>query len=193
MQLNYTSHEPINNLCNTLMSNRLVRFQTLIRLKNDPNFIEEHFLGIVSEDCLLRFIQKCRKVRSLQRILPSIMDCVNDDCITDEIVSQALSYKNEKTKEGIIIALSHKHLSTDMLRRLCKTNICFECYFELAIAAYMDTKASAYDVKEAIDFLIKSPFSGMISNLIDEMRTIQISDISKRDMLKTYAQMYDIQ
>ena len=90
----------------------------------------------------------------------------------------------------MLISLSHKHLPVHMLRKLCETNICFECYFELAISIYQNDTTSSDDVQDVIDDFLKSPFSGMIKELIIEMNALNSTSFSKKKLLEAYTQSY---
>ena len=159
-------------------------------MQENPDWIENNFTGGISEQIFYTFINKSENIFLLRSVLPFIVDCVTDESITDKIFSLLFSYEHDKTKEKILISLAHKHLPVHMLKKLCETNRHFESYFELVITIYKDNVTSADDIKEVIDFFLKSPFSGMIKELISEMNALNVTDFSKKRLLETYAQLY---
>lgn len=180
----------LEHLCIELMSSITKQWQVYRKCKRNPDWVENNFTGGISEQIFYTFINKSENNFLLRNVLPFIVDCVTDESITDKIFPLLFSYKHNEVKEQMLISLVHKHLPIHMLKKLCETNRYFESYFELVITIYKDNATSADDVKEAIDFFLKSPFSGMIKELISEMNALSVADFSKKRLLEIYAQLY---
>ena len=183
------SKNRLENLCVELTSNIAKQWQVYRKCKKNPDWIENNFIGEISEPIFCCFISKSNKNFLLRSILPYIVDCVIDESITDKIFSLLFSYEHDRMKEQMLISLAHKHLPVHMLKKLCETNKCFECYFELIIRIYKEDSTSADDVKEVMEYFLKSPFSEMIKELLSEMNALNVTNVSKKRLLETYVQL----
>lgn len=180
----------IEDLCIELMSNIIKQWQVYKKCKRIPDWIEDNYIGGISESVFICVINKSKNNFMLRSVLPFIVSCVTDESITDKIFSLLFYYGHHRTKDQVLIALSHKHLPVHLLRKLCETNRCFECYFELAISIYQNDATSAGDVQEVMDYFLRSPYAEMIKELLSEMNALSTTNVHKKRVLEAYERRY---
>lgn len=191
MVLNNTSQKPIESLCDKILSG-----DSFIKIINekfnaDRNFLEDNYKGHITEEKFKRIISMSIKNTRLRQLLPSIVDCVSDDSITEDIFDMLYMYQHRRTREDFIISLCHKKLPINMLRILCRTNLCFECYFELAIRIYQSDEFTADDFKTVLHLFFESPYSAMEEELICEIKSYNASSYDKQVIIDDFQSSND--
>lgn len=85
----------------------------------------------------------------------------------------------KKRRDEIIIILSHKKLKPNQLYYLCKTDVTFECWYEL-IQTYVQSDYSDEQFSELLDEFLSSRFESMKNDLFLETQSLcTISDSKK--------------
>lgn len=69
-----------------------------------------------------------------------IIDTIPESVIDDFVCEEILCYPDENMRVKMLVSIAHKSLSESQLQPLCNLGFSFECYFELAILYYVESK-----------------------------------------------------
>ena len=176
--------QQINEFCVQLLSSDDYKKRVYETLIDDPDHIENNYAGHLSESVFSELILKGNRDNIICETLPLIVDCVSDDSITEDVFELLISFKKKSTRTRLIVSLSHKKLNALMLKKLCLTNTCFECFFELIILMYTDSNYTPDDLHNSIELFLKSPFSDLKKPLFEELQSVKSDDKRKTNVIE---------
>ncbi len=158
----------------------------LEQLKEDPNWIEDNITGEITKSTLLRLLRKNFDGNDYDVLLTCIIDIIPETAVDDLVFEEILSYPDEDARLKMLVSLAHKRLSERQLQSLCRQGFSFECYFELAILYYVESKYPLQLLKDFVeDSFLHCSYSYMMEELVDELiRTHSASDEMKREYIE---------
>lgn len=186
-------HIDLNLLCLRIVKSKFFLYVYYMFAKHNPNWIEENCCGKVDSDLLSYVISMSEYDYKCLLILEQVIEFVNDSSITDEIFNKLFHFPLKTAREGFLISLSHKRLSEKQLLLLCYEECAFECYFELAILYYTDSK---YSFEIFSKFILKfsiSKYGELLEDMLRELINSYIPSDEKKhvfckQMFKTETQ-----
>lgn len=138
-------------------------------LDEDPNWVEDNINGEITDSTLLGIIEAGYCNRKCGIFLTYIIEIVEGNDIDDLIFEKILCYPYDDIRESLLISLAHKTLKENQLRRLCDEGISFECFYELAILYYTESKYTLEILESFIEKVFKSKYSYIVEEMVTEL------------------------
>lgn len=149
-------------------------------LESEPNWIENNSNSLVSDKILNEFVCASYKKHELGVVLTEVMDAVGVASISDLVFDAIMRHPDENIRQLLLISLSHKSLRENQLRSLCDEQICFECFFELAILYYTRAEYPIDKFSTFVDEFAKSKYSYLLVELISELMDCYTASSDKK-------------
>lgn len=166
---------------NLVMDNSMYIKILLKNLKKNPNWIEDNLIGDIESDTLLKFLRASCRRRKYRIIMPDVIELANASAFNEEVFDFVLHYPEKTLRDELLISLCHKKLKEDQLIVLCEQEISFECYFELAILYYSNTKYQIEDLMRVITTFHNSKYSYMKKELLMDIWSNYIASSPEKD------------
>jgi len=177
----------LNELCRHIIMQTSVGRQMSKAIENYPNLFEDRVIDTTLDaDIFLKLYQISLNNPKMSFLLYRIVDILHENSCSNEVLQLLTSYPDVHFRERFVIALSHKKMPVEMLKKLCETNICFECFFELIILQYANDEFSKEDLKNSIAQFLNSPFKEMWPDLVFELKKIE----TNRDKITLVSHIY---
>lgn len=174
-------------LCCQILSSDSCLEQLLELFTNNSDILEEQAIWQhIPADMLRRFFDHVLINNKYLDLFVSFLDLADDSSVTEDLLDYVLACNNSYLRSRCIVSLSHKDLPVDMLVTLCKTNISFECYFELLIKVYQDSVYSVKDLRRYLLMYIESPYRNMYTELTREILCHHASSIEKEQLIANH-------
>lgn len=149
-------------------------------LESKQNWIENNSNSLVSDKILNEFVCASYKKHELGVVLAEVMDAVGVASISDLVFDAIMRHPDENIRQLLLISLSHKSLRENQLRSLCDEQICFECFFELAILYYTRAEYPIDKFSTFVDEFAKSKYSYLLVELISELMDCYTASSDKK-------------
>ena len=180
----------LDALCQKIKKHKFCQIWVSCLVQYNPDWMTKTLGGKVTEELLLEIINLAKENKHLRVILPAIIDCMDEDCLTDRVFSSLIQFPVKEVKASLIVCLCHKKLSEDQLIVLCELGTQFECFFELAQRYYVDCACPTEKFQMICYSFRKSVFSDMYDAFLEEFLSINTNDIAKQKWVEAQINEY---
>lgn len=179
----------INKFIRLALTSKVSVFFFDIKLKYNPDWIEESCCGDLDYELLKKLIESACVNERYCRILYEIIEIFVNDSMPDSVFNRILDFPNEKYRQQFLISLAHKQLNESRLLALCNTECAFECFFELAALYYTDSSFSQDIFKSFLQRFSQCGYFELLNDLLTELQNrYTASDNAKYEIVKIFAE-----
>ncbi len=190
--LKRSKNKSLNELCEQYCKCIVFAFWINACLRKDPDWLCKNTnSNDIKEETFLQLIERSSSIIIGWSFTEAVVNIVDESCITDAVFNELLMISNRDAYEYVCIALSHKHLSESMLIKLCETQLCNECFFELASLCYTDPNISGASFIDSINRFLEGNFYEDYTYLLQELDNLKASDVSKEIAFKQMKVLYN--
>lgn len=151
---------------------------------DDGNLLEDYAVQRhIPTKLLYIFFDRALDSKEYIDLFIAFLDLSDASSVTEKLLDHILACKYPYLKSRCVVSLSHKDLPVALLEKLCKTNICFESYFEMIIKVYQDAAYSLKDLCQYLSMFYESPYSYMWSELVCEVLCTCASSVEKEQLM----------
>lgn len=170
----------LEEICTTLIDSANFRMLMRIGLQNDWDFLDQICTSTnVSKNTLDALLYFAINTDEIHEIFCKIVEIASPSSFSVDWINRLITFPNEYIKISCIISLAHKDLPISLLKILCETNCCFECYFSLVVSSYTSPLVGVDEFEANVLCFINSPYSVLSKELNLEIQAHKPNESEK--------------